>query len=146
MALLVGVVAVLALTRGAGTSGHSMSGTIRLDVGLEELENCDAGGMSKLGQMIKGRTFACPEGPGGGLSDFYDGAPVLIKDADGTTIAKGEMADGTLRKAIYLDLSWSADAVPDVDIYEITVGDRTGLTVTREELEKQDWTVDMHLR
>jgi len=78
-----------------------------------------------------------------GYSDIRDGAEVVVKGADGNTVAVGSIDWRDHRGGVCgFDVSVS-DVPMDEEFYEVQVAGRGGPTYTRDELAKSGWMVDL---
>ena len=80
----------------------------------------------------------------GGYDDIEAGLQVLVKDRQGTTLAKGELGPGE-KNRITCSFEFVVDDVPRSDFYEVSVGRRGSVTYKRAELEKNGWLVTFSL-
>ena len=64
---------------------------------------------------------------------------MVVRDGSGAVLATTALTGGTLSKA---GCSFAFRThVPDADAYRVQVGRRDPLTLSREELDKQGWSV-----
>lgn len=97
----------------------------------------------------------------GGYSDLRPGTTVVVKDGSGTTLATGNVLGGQVDEdrskkmpmpalenpwtRIVCVLSFAVPGIPEADFYEVEVGRRGGLTYSFDEIEAQDWKVELVL-
>lgn len=106
----------------------------------------------------------------GGFADFEPGITVNVRNEQGTILATGSLGQGALAGATFLPLpaDWATNdsvdplefgekvsgcrfdftipGMPDRSgLYTIDVGNRKGLTLTRDELAAQSWNISIQL-
>lgn len=81
-----------------------------------------------------------------GYDDLQTGAPVVVRDGTGATIATGSLGVGISDQAAGKCI-WPVEVydVPESDFYEIEVTHRGGLTYSAAEMERMDWTVELSI-
>jgi hypothetical protein len=130
--------------------------------------SCDIGGggvsTPERGEpiVIKGRLWFEPLGGGlsGELGDPCEapdaspslraGAPVVVKDVAGSTIASGELEEGEIVDLTFAEhngcrFPFTIEDVPVSAYYQIDISDdsaRTGASFSYDELEAMDWFVE----
>lgn len=92
-----------------------------------------------------------PCGGGGGYDDLRGGAPVVVRDASGTTVAQGELHAGELRvlpqadppqpgvlvpRKAECDLDFRITVPGGSDFYEVTFASRDPLPFTADDLRE----------
>ncbi|MGH8984726.1 MAG: hypothetical protein ACRDY6_12755 [Acidimicrobiia bacterium] len=86
-----------------------------------------------------------------GYDDLVAGAPVVVHDGNGSTIATGELRDGQpveQRDSLPIDFTdcefrFRMADVPDAEFYTVEVSHRGEVTYSRSELEDEDWRVTL---
>ncbi len=88
----------------------------------------------------------------GGYSDLGVGAPVTVRNGDGQIIATGSLEEGTSggleitdRKVPSCTMPLRVDDVPEVDFYQIEIGNRGALSYSKTDLENRGWVVGFSL-
>lgn len=140
-----------ALQKLSGANDHKITGTFTLLKIVEE----------RSGGSCSGE---------GGYSDIDEGQQVVVKDAEGRTLAKGNLGAGRLvgfpeatsgndedtdsdpdRSAAddldfsYCQFKFTVEDVPEADFYAVSVGRRGELTYSYAEMKKRDWKVSFSL-
>lgn len=100
-------------------------------------------GSDAIGSWFEGEPCA----GGGGYDDLAGGAPVVVRDATGTTVAQGELGPGELRilpqpagtsfmvgRKAECDLPFRLTVPATSDFYEVTIGNRPAMPLTADEL------------
>lgn len=122
------------VTRVGGYPGQALSGLT-----MSQLNKMG----SMLDAMKTGRTYACPEGSGGGYEDIARGGQVVIRDGNGSILATTSLLGGTL--GVHgCTFAYSAH-VPDVPFYEVTVTHRGALTYSKQQLAASRWHIASHV-
>jgi hypothetical protein len=107
---------------------------------LTGLDAADRAKVDRLrDQVAAGRTFACPAGSGGDYEDLRAGTRVVVSDGTGAVLATTQLTGGTLSK-VGCTFAFRTH-VADADAYRLQVGHRDALSFSREELDKQGWSV-----
>lgn len=83
----------------------------------------------------------------GGYSDIREGARVVVRDGNGTTLATTSLLVGTVESGGYCRLDLEPVDLPESDFYRISAGNdsRGTLEYAMAELEGLNWTVDLSL-
>lgn len=90
----------------------------------------------------------------GGYDDIQEGAQVVIKNAEGKTLAFGSLEPGEISGMPPDDLAedgWSCtlpftvSGLPTVDTYAVTLGSRGEILYSHEDMVANDWTVELSL-
>ena len=137
---------------GAAEPGYQVTGQVMIRGAFGgEASDCDYsrnamkclnGVFRKTEKLLSGESFPAPEGPGGGYADLRDGTQVVIRGADGDVLAVGSLFGGTLNVS-GVTFKVSVPNVPDVDIYQVEVGNRNPTVISRDDFEEQQWRVDL---
>ena len=142
--LLVGGGGAAAVTFLRGGASHVVTGTIM----VTSYEGCGTHGaidqLDRAGELLKGTTFPCPDGPGGGYKDIRDGADVVIRDGAGTIVGTSNLTDGT-QQGSGVTFTFKVDGVPDADFYAVEVSHRGELRFSRAEMAANHWVVSASL-
>jgi hypothetical protein len=122
---------------------HKITGTFKLF-------SADGGVIATGGQCLGAR----------GYDDIGVGTGVIIRDGSGATLASTKLATSTgktvnelmpgkypelANRVVQCNYTWSAPQVADADFYEIEVGHRGGITLSKEELKAAGWKVSTSL-
>lgn len=125
-----------------GGSTHEIVG----DVVVTDFDGCGLGEaasavqkLDRLNQLKDGKTFPCPQGPGGGYDDLAAGANVVVRDGEGGIIATSKLTGG-VQSSAGVTFTFTAK-VPKTEFYEVEVSHRGGLRFSFEDLEKADWEI-----
>jgi hypothetical protein len=109
-------------------STHTVTGEITLSV-------------TDLSSIISGGSIESP-GPcrgDGGYSDLGPGAPVVLKDENGTILASSILSSGT-GNLVRCTFTFSLEGVPDsAKFYVITVSHRGDISESHDQLAADDW-------
>ena len=81
----------------------------------------------------------------GGYDDIRIGLPVVIRDGNGTIIAKDELWNGKTAGWNKCVFPFYVFNVTDADFYEISVGNRGSVVYSRDDLQQNDWHVTLSL-
>lgn len=128
-----------------GATKHEVAGTFV--VATYTPEDCGGGSWNASDRLerltavaLEGKTFPCPEGPGGGYADIADGSKVVLRDGVGQVLSTGRLTGGTFGVE-GVEFTFTLTDVPSVDFYELEVSNRGNLTYSLEEMESSSWTV-----
>jgi hypothetical protein len=87
----------------------------------------------------------------GRLDDLRDGTRVVVRDSEDKSVAVGRLERGTAtnrnglggREPVYSTcrMQFTVSDVPDSDVYTIEIGNRGGLTFSKDELAEKEWRV-----
>jgi len=121
---LVGTLAVFALAGGGYVAYAKLSASSTFDAhGMLVLRDVPDGIMSFTTQDNQCAGY-------GGYSDITEGAPVVVKDAAGKTVAEGQLQQGVVRGGC--SFQFLVKAIPDGSkFYSFEVSHRGAVTVTR---------------
>jgi hypothetical protein len=95
-----------------------------------------------------GRAAASVGGPCKGLGTFNDllgGAPVVVTDQNGTTIATSALDIGKVADSSTCEFAFFVPDVPKAESYRFAVGGRPVLDVAYDDLSAQGWQVTLAL-
>lgn len=81
----------------------------------------------------------------GGYSDFGQGMNVTIRDGDGNVVGSGATGPAEGQSPGWCVTEFEIEDVEIVDFYEIEVGQRGSLSYSYEDLESNDFNVDLTL-
>lgn len=123
IALLLGV----ALVNYVQGSKATITGTLTLN---------DASGGFKKNQLCQGS---------GGYDDIQKGTQVTVRNGSNNIIAVSELGQGTSSDGSSCTFNYSIEAVPRTSVYQIEISHRGGLTYSRAELVKRNFTIDTTL-
>lgn len=151
-------VAVILAVAGAGTawglahSGHAAHVPVKHRIAggiLVDSYDCDNGNdaMSAFNQtlkLMKGKTFPCPEGPGGGYSDISAGAQVTVRNQAGKLLAVDELSGGQMSMK-GISFEFILKNVPDAPFYTFQIGNRSPITYSAADMNRKKWLVLLSL-
>jgi len=146
------IATAILLSSGGSSPKHIVAGTV-LVTGGDKFKNCEVPSSSSANDLIKlytdvagGKTYPCSDGPGGGFSDFHDGAQITAADGSGKIISTGTLRHGTMGKS-GVTFDFELDNVPTVDFYKIEIGNanRGGLSYSLKEMKDQSWVVSLSI-
>lgn len=126
---------------------YELTGEVQASVLDGVLEDCFPGDtaadrLDTLSEMIGGREYPCRSGSG----PIYPGSTVVVRGSDGTIIASGKMRGIKVGGPEFLLWgTYTVKDVPESDFYEVEIGGLT-TTVAFEQLEDEDWRLDLQLR
>lgn len=125
-------------------SKHTLSGALTVG-STNATDACGYNGdarqrLERLHELFDGRTFPCPDGPGGGYNDLRDGTSVSVSDGAGTLLATGHLKDG-LQKMTGVTFNFTVSELPDADFYKVSIGGRGELPYSKSDLESAGWSV-----
>lgn len=126
---LVLLAALLLVTFACGGS-QTLHGTITLT---------SSSGVSHSGTKCNGT---------GGYDDLTGGAPVTVKNENGSVIATGSLDEGvsdTTYPTVSCHFSFTIPNLPDAKFYSIEVTHRGALTYSQDQLKSKDWKVDLSI-
>lgn len=109
------------------------------------------GGVHELFDIGESDEFACAPPSDSGYSDIQEGAQVVVRDGEGSTLATSSLEEGraygTQSEAFQGPCVFSFEVrdVPESDFYTIEVSHRGEITYSREELESAGWTAELTL-
>jgi len=84
----------------------------------------------------------------GGYSDIDEGATVSVKNQSGTLIGSGRLGPGTVQGGSTLKwcvFPFEVGGVKDAQFFQVEVSRRGGLSYSKADMEKNDWTVHASL-
>ena len=150
---VLGVGAWVVFGRGTGLAGkqaakptHTLSGTLTL-VDSANL-TCTYGdgqvAIDNLDALMGGKTFPCPDGPGGGYSDIGQGTSVSVFDPTGTLVATGNLQGGTAALG-GINFPFTIPTVPEESLYQVEVANRGKISYSSSDLEANGWIVGVKL-
>jgi hypothetical protein len=135
--VVLGVLAFVAVGGGSG-GGHTIRGTVLLsDTAFGEYETLSVNVDSD------GTCYGT-----GGYADMERGATVTVRDGAGNIIASSRLGPGKGEATDIVascEFKFYLDDVPDADFYGVEVAHRGEVTYSRQELQRQDWKVDLSL-
>jgi hypothetical protein len=141
---------------GGGKTTHDVTGTFMVNGYFgpaggscdyyvdDEKTTCLEKAIQKGDALIAGKTFPAPEGPGGGFSDFKDGAQIVLRDGDNKVLSVGELFGGKLAVE-GVSFEFSLDDVPETDIYELSTGNREPLVYQLKDMQDAGWNLDLSI-
>jgi hypothetical protein len=124
-----------AATPSTDTGGHTLTG----ELVLTQTE--------RTSRPIRGGEVTSCSGTGG-YDDVRDGLQVVVRDGEGTIIGRGELVTDRAASTASPNgctFDFTVDSLPEVDFYNVEIGDRGELTYSFADLEEAGWRVESEL-
>lgn len=81
----------------------------------------------------------------GGYSDISAGGDVTLKDGNQHIIGSTALQGGTTTDGLTCTFTATAQSVPEVSFYSLTVGHRAAVTYSLSEIKADQWTVTLDM-